>query len=74
MSAATGIQCVDCTNVIDRICSEALQELVVARGSDGDDFVAREFRELDSKLADSGTPSVDEDPGAVGRRRVEALG
>ena len=68
------LKSLDCTNVKDRIRSEALQELVIARGSDGDDFVAREFRELDSKLTDSGTPAVDEDPGVVGRRRVKALG
>ena len=62
------------TNVKDRICSEALQELVIARGSDGDDFVAREFCELDRKLTDSGAPPVDEDPGIFCGRRIKVLG
>ena len=65
------------TNVKDCIRSEALHELVIASGSDGDDLVARELGELDSELTDAGTSSVDEDPRFVcpfGRRRVEAFG
>ena len=52
------------TNVKDCIRSKVLYELVVAKGSDSDDFLPRKLGELNRKSAESKSCSVDRNPRA----------